>query len=336
LGHDVIVLAPADADETAGGVAVIGRPTGVRANGSVAPVALSPAAAVRAERLVRRGTFDLVHLHEPTAPVAGYGILLAGRVPIVGTFHRSGTDAAMRLARPVLSVLCRRIRIRTAVSAAARDTAARACGGSYEVLFNGVELERFTSARPCEDPRGRPAVVFVGRHEPRKGLEVLLDAFTRVPDPAVLWVIGDGPATETARRHHPESERVRWLGRLGDQEVSERLVGAAVLCAPSLGGESFGVVLLEGMAAGCAVVASDIEGYRAAAGGHAALVQPGDPTGLAGALERALADARAGRGLSAPEARRAAVEHAASWSMDSLAERYTEVYERALSPVGTS
>ena len=134
-------------------------------------------------------------------------------------------------------------------------------------------------------------MLFLGRHEPRKGLHVLLDAFATLERPAVLWVAGDGPATEVQRRRHPESDRVHWLGVLSEEEVASRLAGADVLCAPSLQGESFGMVLLEGMAAGCTVVASDIEGYRMASGGHATLVPPGDAPALARALDAALADA---------------------------------------------
>jgi phosphatidylinositol alpha-mannosyltransferase len=148
--------------------------------------------------------------------------------------------------------------------------------------------------------------------------------------PAVLWVASEGPETEVQRRRHPESERVHWLGTISEEEKAERLAGADVLCAPSLRGESFGIVLLEGMAAGCAVVASDIEGYRMAAGGHATLVPPGEKVALARELGVALADAVEGIGLSAPEARKAAAEHARNWSMESLAERYVEVYERAI------
>jgi phosphatidylinositol alpha-mannosyltransferase len=143
-------------------------------------------------------------------------------------------------------------------------------------------------------------------------------------------VASEGPATEVQRRRHPESDRVHWLGRLTDDEIAARLAGADVLCAPSLHGESFGMVLLEGMAAGCAVVASDIDGYRMAAGGHAALVPPGDKAALARALGVALADAVEGSGQSSPEARKAAVEHARNWSMQTLAERYVDVYERAI------
>lgn len=204
------------------------------------------------------------------------------------------------------------------------------------MLFNGVDVQRFESAEPVHDEAGRPTVLFLGRHEQRKGLNVLLDAFEKVERPAVLWVAGDGPSGEVQRRRHPESDRVRWLGLLSDEEVARRLAGADILCAPSLHGESFGMVLLEGMAAGCAVVASDIEGYRSAAGGHVVLVPPDDVPALARALGTALADAGEGSGQSATEARKAATEHARGWSMDALAERYVDAYTRAIAAYGAS
>ena len=149
-----------------------------------------------------------------------------------------------------------------------------------------------------------------------------------MPDPARLWVAGSGPESERLRHRYPPSARVQWLGRLSDEEVAARMAGADVLCAPSLRGESFGVVLLEGMAAGAAVVASDLPGYRAAAGGHARLVAPGDRTALATALADALSEAT-GEGSPAREARAAALGHARGWSMARLAERYVDVYRRA-------
>jgi phosphatidylinositol alpha-mannosyltransferase len=117
---------------------------------------------------------------------------------------------------------------------------------------------------------------------------------------------------------------------VSDEEKASLLAGADVFCAPSLGGESFGVVLLEAMAARCAVVASDIDGYREAAGGHARLVAPGDAPALATALDEALVDAAAGRGLSYPASLEAAEGHAQGWSMERLAERYVDIYERVL------
>ena len=341
LGHDVAVLAPDDAHQTGlvarppsvpgesglrwGGTYSVGRSLSLRSNGSVAPVSLSPMSAIRTQRFVGREGVDVVHLHEPLAPLVGYGSLIGSTVPVVGTYHRSGDSRAYQLLGPLARWANGRLAVRCAVSEAAAETARSAMGGTYEVLFNGIEVDRFAGARPW--PTDRPTVLFLGRHEERKGLGVLLEGFERVSDPAVLWIAGDGPETERLRRAHPESERVHWLGMVDEEEVASRLAGADVLCAPSLGGESFGMVLLEGMAAGCAVVASDIPGYRAAAGGHAALVPSGDPVALAGALAEAL-DGRAQDDGAALAARRGGLAHAEEWSMARLADRYAEIYAR--------
>ena len=337
LCHDVTVVCPADSGvafpESLGDHYVIGRPTGVRSNGSIAPVALSPAAAVRAERFIRKGDFDLVHIHEPLAPTAAYGLVLTDPLPMVATYHRAGLSSWVRPLKPLVELVGRRMDVCVAVSDSARKTGEQSSGGPFEVLFNGVDVDPYESAEPVHDDSDvpTPTVLFLGRHEQRKGLGVLLDAFALVERPAVLWVAGEGPETEVQCRRHPESDRLHWLGTVTEEDKAARLAGADVLCAPSLHGESFGMVLLEGMAAGCAVVASDIEGYRMAAGGHAALVPPGDKVALARALGVALADAVEGNGLSAPDARKAAIEHARHWSMDSLAERYVDVYGRAIS-----
>jgi phosphatidylinositol alpha-mannosyltransferase len=188
-------------------------------------------------------------------------------------------------------------------------------------------------------------VLFLGRHEERKGLRVLLDAFAQLsgePAPAgeggaggvgplpVLWIAGNGPETEWLRRLHPESEHVRWLGVLTEEEKVRRLAAADVLCAPSLGGESFGMVLLEAMAARTLVVASDIDGYRDAVGPDAVLVPPGDPTSLAKALGAALDRPVQGTETAAARERKAFLDGASAraerWSMRRLAVRYEEIY----------
>jgi phosphatidyl-myo-inositol alpha-mannosyltransferase len=330
-GHAVMVVAPGrDGDqvpEAVGDHYVIGRPTGLRSNGSVAPVAPWPTAAARVERFIRHGGFDLAHVHEPLAPMAAYGLVLTAPLPLIGTYHRAGVSRWVRPLHPLTQLVGRRLQVRVAVSEAACATGRREGGGEFEVLFNGVEMERFESAPPIRDPAGRPVVLFLGRHEPRKGLPVLLDAFTALQPSAVLWVAGDGPGIEVRRRRQLASDPVQWLGRISDEEVASRLAGADLLCAPSLQGESFGMVLLEGMAAGCAVVASDIEGYRMAAGGQGTLVPPGDAGALAGALERVLA----ARGTDAStQERKEATEYARAWSMDTLAERYLDLYGRAI------
>lgn len=344
-GVEVTVLAPADGRVEVDGMpaaslVVVGRSMGLPANGSVAPVALSPAAAVRALRTVRRGGADIVHLHEPLAPGPAYACLLGAPQPKVGTFHRSGPSTAYRLLGPLARWLASRLDVRCAVSEAARDTAARALGGVYEIVPNGVELDRFADVQPW--PTEGPTVLFVGRHEQRKGLEVLLRAFTTVVESppsgdagpggaqhgATLWVAGDGPETAALRRRYPSGPSLQWLGPIGEEEKRRRMAGAHVLCAPSLRGESFGVVLLEAMAARAAVVASDLPGYAAVAGGHALLVPPGDIGALARALRGVLADAAAGTGRCTPAALEAAAAHAAQWSMGAQAERYLAIYER--------
>ena len=299
-GHAVRVLAPVDRDEDRPrGIDFVdsGHSTSVRANGSVAPVSLSPAAARRALEAVRAWEPDVIHIHEPFAPGLPYALLTArGLPPLVGTFHRSGGSMLYTVARPLVRRMADRLAVRCAVSEAAAATAASALGGEYDVLFNGIEVDRFVGVEPWSTTG--PTVLFLGRHEARKGLAVLLDAWDLMvgAGPVVggragtpeLWVAGDGPETEALRRRHHGSESVRWLGVLGEEEKIRRLVGSDLLAAPSLGGESFGLVLLEAMAARTVVVASDIDGYRDAAGGCAVLVEAHDAAALAAGLRGVL------------------------------------------------
>ena len=132
-------------------------------------MALWPTAAARAERFVRSGAFDVVHLHEPLAPTAAYGFVLTARLPMVGTYHRAGVSRWVPLLKPLAELVGRRLQIKVAVSEAARETGVRSSGGPFEVLFNGVDMQRFESAEPVHDEQGRPAVLFLGRHEQRKG-----------------------------------------------------------------------------------------------------------------------------------------------------------------------
>jgi phosphatidyl-myo-inositol alpha-mannosyltransferase len=344
IGHEAVVLAPADAPVkapglTPGAVVTLGRSIALPANGSVAPVSLSPLAVVRAVRAVRCGDFDVLHLHEPLAPGPGYGCLLACCEPKVGTFHRAGAGVAYRALGPAARWAAGHLDVRCAVSPEALSTAAGALGGSYEMVGNGVEVERFSGAAPW--PTEGPTVLFVGRHERRKGLRVLLEAWDGFPGDRedgragararpTLWVASEGPETAELRRLHPPVPGLEWLGPLGDDELASRLAGADLLCAPSLGGESFGMVLVEAMAARAAVVASDIPGYSFVAGGHALLVPPGDPAALREALRRGLSDAEASTGLCAPGSLDAALAHAKHWSMRSLASRYVALYSSLL------
>lgn len=329
LGVEAVVLAPCDAEPPAPGVIPLGRSIPFASNGSVAPIAPDPSAVVRTLAALRSERPDVLHIHEPMSPGAPWAALLGSKAPSIGTFHASGSTVAgvYRTFRPLLRALARRLDVRTAVSGDARVTAEKALGGAYRILPNGVDVETFAKAEPWTDDtvsQGRPAILFVGRHEERKGLGVLLAAFAGLETDAVLWVAGDGPQTEELRGRHQQG--VEWLGAISDDEKARRLRAATVFCAPSLYGESFGIVLLEAMAAGVPVVASDIGGYRDVArrDREALLVPPDDAESLRGALTVLLRDpATSSRLVDAGR------ERAATFSMSSLAERYCRLFELA-------
>jgi len=324
-GHEVRVLAPCDGAPPDVGVTPLGNSVPLATNGSVAPIAPDLPCALRTIRALRDEAFDVVHLHEPLVPGPTLTALLFCDGPLVGTFHRAGPSSAYELLRPLVAHLSRRLSLRCAVSEDARATAEGALGGHYELVFNGIEVGRFAKASPW--PTDGPTVLFIGRHEPRKGLSTLLEAFARLPRSTHLWVAGDGPQTAALKAATDSEARVEWLGRICDDEAASRLRGADVLCAPSIHGESFGVVLLEAMAAHTPIVATDLPGYREVAhpGCHAVMVPPGDPEALAGALRQVLFEPGvAVRLADVAEAR------ALEFGMDRLADRYVELYQRTL------
>ena len=321
-GVDARILAPSDGPPPDPAVTTLGRSIPTASNGSVAPLAPDVSAQLRTIRALRDEAFDVVHLHEPICPGPTVTALLTADQPLVGTFHRAGASKAYFFLTPLVRWGARKLRVRVAVSRDAMDTAKAALGGDYELLFNGVEVERFAKAAAW--PTEAPTILFIGRHEHRKGLAVLLDAMADVPGDVRLWVAGEGPETGELRAACTD-ERVEWLGRIDDDELASRLRGADVFCAPSLHGESFGVVLLEAMAAQTPIVASDLPGYRNVArpDEHALLVPPGDAIAFAAALRRVLGE---------PALATALVEagkiRADAFSMTQLAERYIDVYGR--------
>ena len=332
-GHSARVLAPSDGPPPDGWVTPLGNSIPTAVNGSVAPIAPDPSAQLRFIRAVRDEGFDVLHLHEPMVPGACQTAGLLKPVPLVGTFHAAGNTASYRVLTPALKWLAGRLDVRAAVSEEAEALAIEHLGGTYERLYNGIEVARFADVDPW--PADRPIVLFLGRHEPRKGLGVLLAALPSLPADVSVWIASDGPDTERLKVLHAGDPRIEWLGRLSDEEKRRRLRAADVFCAPSLHGESFGVVLLEAMAAGCAIVASDLSGYRLVARPDldGLLVPPGDPGALADAIGRVLADPI--RRAELVESGRARAE---TFSMDGLADRYIELYERvstaAPQPVG--
>jgi phosphatidylinositol alpha-mannosyltransferase len=323
MGHEVRVLGPCDGPPPDAGVTPLGNSVPTAANGSVAPIAPDPSAQLRTIRALRDEDFDVVHLHEPLAPGPTQTAMFFKTGPLLGTFHAAGESAAYKWFSPGVKWLSRRLDLRCAVSEDAEKMARSALGGSYTLLFNGVEVSSFAKATPA--PTRAPTIFFIGRHEPRKGLDVLLAAMTDMPANVSLWIAGEGPDTEALRARVAGDVRIEWLGRITDHERAERMRGADVFCAPSLHGESFGVVLLEAMAADTPVVASDLPGYAnvARAGRDAILVPPGDPIALAGALLRVLTDPE-----RAAELVKSGEERAGEFSMEHLAERYLELYRQ--------
>jgi phosphatidylinositol alpha-mannosyltransferase len=321
FGHEVRVLGPCDGPPPDAGVTPLGRSVPTAANGSVAPLAPDPSAQLRTIRALRDEGFDVVHLHEPIAPGPTMTALLFASAPLVGTFHAAGESAAYKYLGWGLRRMARRLAYRCAVSPDAERLAGRALGGSYELLFNGIEVERFAEGE--RHPTDGPTIFFLGRHEPRKGLDVLLAALSDLPDDVRVWVGGDGPQSGELRERYGHDARIEWLGRISDDERAARMRGCTVYCSPSVRGESFGMVLLEAMAAGCALVASDLDGHRnVATDGVDALLTPvGDAAALAKTLRRVLDDASLRAELVAGGRRRSE-----ELSMGRLAQRYVEIY----------
>lgn len=223
----------------------------------------------------------------------------------------------------MVRLLGRKLDAAVAVSESAAEMVRRPLGRDVEVLWNGVAPPASGSAKAAIDKTG-PTIAFLGRHETRKGLDVLLRAMAYLGADVRLWVMGEGPLTSELKAAYKSDPRIEWLGRPPDAERDARLAAADVYCAPNLGGESFGLVLAEAMACGVAVVASDLDAFRAVARpgrGEALLVPPGEPAALASALQDVL-DESALRGRM----REAGLQRARELSMDRLARRYFEIY----------
>jgi len=325
LGVDARVLGPCDGPPPDTYVTPLGNSIPTANNGSMAAIAPDPSAALRTIRALRDERFDVVHLHEPLAPGPPLTALVFGVGPMVGTFHRAGESSWYRAFRPLGTWAAKHLTVRAAVSEEAKAAVARMFGGTYEVLWNGIDLGLYQAAEPW--PTVGPTIFFLGRHEPRKGLAVLIEAMAELPSDVQLWVASEGPETARLREATRRDDRVEWLGFIPEAEKVRRMRGASVLCVPSLGGESFGVVLLEGMAAGIPVVASDILGYRRVArpDRDAVLTPAGDATALAAALATAIEG-----GPEVDSLVESGRERAAGFSLDSLARCYLDLYERAL------
>ncbi len=298
MGHLVSVLTPVDDESTLPDYVVgAGRAVPVRYNGSVARLQFGPVSAARVRRWLRDGQFDVLHLHEPVAPSVSLLACILARGPIVATFHTSNPRSrSLSAAQNMLQPFLERIHGRIAVSAAARQVQVEHLGGDAVEIPNGVAIEHFAGAPPLPGyPRPGGTVGFIGRYgEPRKGIGVLIGALERLaptrPDLRLL-IAGPGDEAELRQSLPPVlADRVDLLGQVSEADKARMLASVDVYCAPNLGGESFGVILLEAMATGTAIAASDLEPFRRVLDGGRAgrMFGTGDPDGAAAALAELL------------------------------------------------
>ncbi|MBF6203279.1 glycosyltransferase family 4 protein [Streptomyces gardneri] len=298
-GHKVSVLAPAS-DETPLPEFVVsaGRAVAIPYNGSVARLSFGPMAYTRIRRWIDGNDFDVLHIHEPNAPSLSMLALKIAEGPIVATFHTSTTKSlVLSTFQGVLRPYHEKISGRIAVSELARRWQVEALGSDAVEIPNGVDVPAFARAPMLPGyPRPGGAVLFLGRYdEPRKGMEVLLGALPELvrkhPDVEIL-IVGRGDEDRLRREAGELSVHLRFLGQVSDEEKASAMRSADVYVAPNLGGESFGIILIEAMAAGTAVVASELDAFRRVLrdGTAGMLVPVGDPAALAAALHAVLTD----------------------------------------------
>ena len=334
-GHDVRVLTPSSSRDLPDWISSAGQSVSVPFNGSVANISVSPAALRRTRRWLADNAFDVVHVHEPVVPSVSMAAAMLSSAPLVGTFHAAlGRSVSRAIASAPMRLYMERIGVRLAVSEEARRTLIEHHGGDAVIIPNGVETASFR--RASTDPRwmatdSRPVIVFLGRlDEPRKGLSVFAGAIEGVLDkmPGARFLIaGRGDAPEIRRQLTRFGDSVSFLGGISDEEKASLLAGASLYVAPQTGGESFGIVLVEAMAARTAVVASDIPAFRAVLedGRAGVLFETGSSAALVDQLLGLLADKARLEDLS-KAGQRASLQY--DWEV--VADKVFEVYRLAI------
>jgi phosphatidylinositol alpha-mannosyltransferase len=334
-GHEVVVVAPGSRHREPW-VRTVGRPLRVPYRGTVAPIA--PLSYRRTRAALESFRPDVVHVHEPLTPSVSMFATLASRAPVVATFHAYlDRSRMMELAAPTLRRVWRRIEVGVAVSGAAASFLRRAFpDAALEIVPNGVDVQAF--AAPGAVPGGLPdgrRIVWANRLDPQKGFPVAVAAFSKVlaevPD-AVLVVIGDGRDREALGLLTASTRaRIDMRGTVANDLIPSYHAGCEVFVSPAVGQESFGIALVEAMAAGLSVVATDIPGYREVVtdGVDGLLVPPSDPEALAAGLVRVLTEP----GLAA-RLGEAGRERARSFDWPLVVDRLEELYDRALGSAG--
>jgi phosphatidylinositol alpha-mannosyltransferase len=339
LGHEVSVISPADDDTPLPSYVVpAGRAVPVPYNGSVARLAFGFLSAARVRRWVKEGGFDVLHVHEPAAPSLSLLACWVADGPIVATFHTANPRSrALHAAYLALQTALEKISGRIAVSEAARTTLVEHMGGDAVLIPNGVTISRYEKADPLPGWPGEGGVLgFLGRmDEPRKGLDVLLGAFEVLAGerPGLRLLVAGPGDLDDVRSRVPGvlRDRLILLGQVNQEDKARFYHSVDVFCAPNTGGESFGVVLIEAMAAGAPIVASDLDAFRLVLrGGRAGELFPsGDPAALAAAAGRLLDDPVLRQRLSA-----AATDAVRAYDWPMVARDVVKVYEAVVPAAG--
>jgi phosphatidyl-myo-inositol alpha-mannosyltransferase len=331
-GHEVHIIAPCSGPlpvDPPAPLHRLGHPVSFPANGSIARVGVGSRLGKEVGQIMASGGFDIVHLHEPLVPALPLAVLRASRATNIGTFHAfRRSNIAYFYGKPILRYFFGKLHGRITVSEAARDFVSERFRADYRVIPNGIDFVRFSCPRPrlARFDDGRLNVLFVGRLEKRKGLSYLLRAWGPVHEDvpeARLLVVGGGAGLKHYRAFVGDRDDIVFAGKVSDGELLDYYHTADVFCAPSTGGESFGMVLLEAMAAGKPLVTTNIAGYDEVVtqGSQGLLVPPRDPDALASALISLLRDPELRAALGS-EGKRSAEQYA--WPR--VAERVLEYY----------
>jgi phosphatidylinositol alpha-mannosyltransferase len=331
-GHDVRIISSSHGLQRAseGDVIRLGKGFSMPTNGSVGTITVSPRYVGLVDDMLARERFDVLHFHEPFVPFLSLILLRRSRSVNIATFHAyAGFSLSYEFGSRVMQGHARLLHGRIAVSAAARHFIDRYFPGDYKIIPNGVDVGRYGRAVPLSRWQdGVHNILFIGRHEPRKGLLDLLKAYRILRKTGCgcrLLIVGSGPQEREARRYVMTRRLagVEFLGRVSDSEKAQLLKSADVFAAPSTGQESFGIVLLEAMAAGAPIVASDIHGYKGVVkrGEQGLLVPPGEPKEFAVAIRRLLADGPLRAEMSA-----SGVARAEAFSWERITDRVEAYY----------
>ena len=328
-GIDARIIAPCDGAPPVPYMMSVGTTRALKSNGSMAPIADDVASASLTLDAINSFRPDVVHLHEPLVPGPTTSAMIGAECAIVSTSHAAGEGMqALKYFRHPARGAISRVHTRVAVSQEAKLLAEQYMPGIDTIVPNCVDIDSIANAEKWPSPK--PAVLFVGRHEERKGLKYLIEAWLSsktLQKSAVLWVAGVGDQTEELMALAKDDHSISFLGRIDNSELHRRMRAAHVVVAPAIHGESFGIVLLEAMAANACVVATSIRGYRDVArdGVEALLVEPGDSKQLRQAIEKIMADDDLRKSLQ-----RAGKARTQEFSVEKTVNRYVDIYREVI------